>query len=256
MLDENKDLTEIYIGEGSFSKNPVLTSKKISYAELNAILQESTEICSENFCIQRKKLTFAFPNNRGKGWLRTIKETLLQNTAEEGRKMYPSLYQFSRGSVQKIKGRLFVRTKFASEFSSKDLQKIGETILKRFVFLPQKFCSFDARIELNDEISVEPARFLHHEFSGDGFYIHFSVSCQLKKIMTLKPIGYFEEKRFLGYISQWGHYTCGRNGLLRIVCYLLEYGNKLVEIPVNRELGWRGYQTMAYYQKSDAETLS
>lgn len=166
MSEVYKDLTELYIGEGSFSKKPALSPKKASFSDLNALLQDSPEVLADDFLFQKKKIVFTFPQNRGKKWLRMVKDILLQNTAEVGRKLYPSLYLLSKGMSQNVKGRLFVRTKFASAFSYDDLQQIGRNILKRLVVLPQKFCSIDILVALNDDISVEIGRF----FASENFW--------------------------------------------------------------------------------------
>lgn len=252
MSEVYKDLTELYIGEGSFSKKPALSPKKASFSDLNALLQDSPEVLADDFIFQKKKVVFAFSQNRGKKWLRMVKDILLQNTAEVGRKLYPSLYLLSKGMSQNVKGRLFVRTKFASAFSYDDLQQIGRNILKRLVVLPQKFCSIDILVALNDDISVEIGRFLHPKTSGDGFYIHFSVNCRFSKVMKLLPLEYFNEKRIFR-ISEYGHFTSGRNGLLRIVFHLLEYGNKLIEWPELSENQTSYWQTQLAYQNRSSD---
>lgn len=250
MFCNQSDLSSVYIGEGSFSKKQALTSKRVSLFELQAILYDAPETYSKNFIFQEKQLAFAFPNNRGKAWLRNIKNFLLNNSAEDGQKAFQSLYLLTKGSAQNIKGKIFVRTKHADYFSKEDLQKIAQKILKRFAILPKKFCSLDACIEFNDDVSVEPGCFLHSTAPGKGFYIHFSVSCRLKKIMRLKPLEYFNEKRFFK-ISEHGHYTNRRNGICYIISHLLEYGNNLTEqSESNIDHGWLGYQTPVTYQNT------
>lgn len=246
MGNECKDLTEVLIGEGLFSKKPALSPKKISLSELHAILYESPEIFSDSFVIKKTPLVFAFPYNRGKRWLREIKNFLLKHTAEEGQKTYSSLYKLFKGVPQTINGRLFLRTKYANRFSREELQKIGKNVLKRFVVLPRKFCALDAHIELNGDVSVVPGRFLHPETSGEGLYIYFSVNCQFAKKLKLLPLEYFNEKRHF-YISKYGHQTSGRHGALRIVSHLLEYGNNLMEWPELSENQGFSYQTKLEY---------
>ena len=183
---------------------------------------------------QPKNLTFAFPYNRGKQWLREIKDILLLNSAEVGQSLFPKLYRFVKGSEVKIRGKIFIKTKCANRFSLFLLTEISRKILSNYIILPQKFCSLDISCKRNEDITVEIGRIQIPNYSGNGFYIHFSLSCQLHRVQTAKPLEYFSEMHEIR-IGGFGHNTCGRNGIFFVLAQLFEYGNTLTEIPKDIE---------------------
>lgn len=234
MIASIKDLSEIVAGQGSYPRKPFLSCKNISYDELVAILDDAPESHSANFIFQPKNLTFAFPYNRGKQWLREIKDILLLNSAEVGQNLFPKLYRFIKGSEVKFRGKIFIKTKCANHFSHEDLDEISRKILSNYIILPQKFCSLDISCKRNEDITVEIGRIQIPNYSGNGFYIHFSLSCQLHRVQTAKPLEYFSEMHEIR-IGGFGHNTCGRNGIFFVLVQLFEYGNTLTEIPKDIE---------------------
>lgn len=234
MIASIKDLSEIVAGQGSYPRKPFLSCQNISYDELVAILDDAPESHSANFIFQPKNLTFAFPYNRGKQWLREIKDILLLNSAEVGQSLFPKLYRFVKGSEVKIRGKIFIKTKCANRFSLEELTEISRKILSNYIILPQKFCSLDISCKRNEDITVEIGRIQIPNYSGNGFYIHFSLSCQLHRVQTAKPLEYFSEMHEIR-IGGFGHNTCGRNGIFFVLVQLFEYGNTLTEIPKDIE---------------------
>lgn len=234
MIERIKDLSEVIAGQGSYPHKPFLSCKNIKYNELVAILHDAPESHSTDFIFQPKKLTFAFPYNRGKQWLREIKDILLLNSAEVGQSLFPKLYRFVKGSEVKIRGKIFIKTKCANLFSHEDLDEISRKILSNYIILPQKFCSLDISCKRNEDITVEIGRIQIPNYSGNGFYIHFSLSCQLHRVQTAKPLEYFSEMHEIR-IGGFGHNTCGRNGIFFVLVQLFEYGNTLTEIPKDIE---------------------
>lgn len=234
MIASIKDLSEIVAGQGSYPRKPFLSCQNISYDELVAILDDAPESHSANFIFQPKNLTFAFPYNRGKQWLREIKDILLLNSAEVGQSLFPKLYRFVKGSEVKIRGKIFIKTKCANRFSLEELTEISRKILSNYIILPQKFCSLDISCKRNEDITVEIGRIQIPNYSGIGFYIHFSLSCQLHRVQTAKPLEYFSEMHEIR-IGGFGHNTCGRNGIFFVLVQLFEYGNTLTEIPKDIE---------------------
>ena len=234
MIERIKDLSEIVAGQGSYPRKPFLSCQNISYDELVAILDDAPESHSANFIFQPKNLTFAFPYNRGKQWLREIKDILLLNSAEVGQSLFPKLYRFVKGSEVKIRGKIFIKTKCANRFSLEELTEISRKILSNYIILPQKFCSLDISCKRNEDITVEIGRIQIPNYSGIGFYIHFSLSCQLHRVQTAKPLEYFSEMHEIR-IGGFGHNTCGRNGIFFVLVQLFEYGNTLTEIPKDIE---------------------
>lgn len=229
MIERIKDLSEVIAGQGSYPRKPFLSCQNIKYNELVAILHDAPESHSTDFIFQLKKLTFAFPYNRGKQWLREIKDILLLNSAEVGQSLFPELYHFIKGSEAKFRGKIFIKTKCASRFSHEELDEISRKILSNYIILPQKFCSLDISCKRNEETSVEIGKIQIPNYSGNGFYIHFSLLCKLNKARFPKPLEYFSEMRDV-QIKGYGHNTCGRNGIFFILIQLFEYGNKLTEI--------------------------
>lgn len=234
MIERIKDLSEVIAGQGSYPRKPFLSCKNIKYNELVAILHDAPESHSSDFIFQLKKLTFGFPYNRGKQWLREIKDILLLNSAEVGQSLFPKLYRFVKGSEVKIRGKIFIKTKCANRFSLEELTEISRKILSNYIILPQKFCSLDISCKRNEETSVEIGKIQIPNYSGIGFYIHFSLSCQLHRIQTAKPLEYFSEMHEIR-IGGFGHNTCGRNGIFFVLVQLFEYGNTLTEIPKDIE---------------------
>lgn len=229
MIASIKDLSEVIAGQGSYPRKPFLSCKNIKYNELVAILHDAPESHSSDFIFQPKKLTFAFPYNRGKQWLREIKDILLLNSAEVGQNLFPELYRFIKGSEVKFRGKIFIKTKCANRFSHEELDEISHKILSNYITLPQKFCSLDISSKRNEETSVEIGKIQIPNYSGIGFYIHFNLLCKLSRTRSPKPLEYFSEMREL-QIKGYGHNTCGRNGIFFILVQLFEYGNKLTEI--------------------------
>lgn len=229
MIERIKDLSEVIAGQGSYPHKPFLSCKNIKYNELVAILHDAPESHSTDFIFQPKKLTFAFPYNRGKQWLREIKDILLLNSAEVGQNLFPELYRFIKSSEVKFRGKIFIKTKCANLFSHEDLDEISRKILSNYIVLPQKFCSLDISCKRNEETSVEIGKIQIPNYSGNGFYIHFNLLCKLSRARSPKPLEYFSEMREL-QIKGYGHNTCGRNGIFFILVQLFEYGNKLTEI--------------------------
>lgn len=234
MIASIKDLSEIVAGQGSYPRKPFLSCQNISYDELVAILDDAPESHSANFIFQPKNLTFAFPYNRGKQWLREIKNILLLNSAEVGQSLFPELYRFIKGSEVEVQGKIFIKTKCANRFSLDELAEISRKILSNYIILPQKFCSLDISCKRNEDITVEIGRIQIPNYSGNGFYIHFSLSCQLHRVQTAKPLEYFSEMHEIS-IGGFGHNTCGRNGIFFVLVQLFEYGNTLTEIPKDIE---------------------
>ena len=234
MIASIKDLSEIVAGQGSYPRKPFLSCQNISYDELVAILDDAPESHSANFIFQPKNLTFAFPYNRGKQWLREIKDILLLNSTEVGQSLFPKLYRFVKGSEVKIRGKIFIKTKCANRFSLEELTEISRKIISNYIILPQKFCSLDISCKRNEDITVEIGRIQIPNYSGIGFYIHFSLSCQLHRVQTAKPLEYFSEMHEIR-IGGFGHNTCGRNGIFFVLVQLFEYGNTLTEIPKDIE---------------------
>lgn len=234
MIASIKDLSEVIAGQGSYPRKPFLSCKNIKYNELVAILHDAPESHSSDFIFQLKKLTFGFPYNRGKQWLREIKDILLLNSAEVGQNLFPELYRFIKGSEVKFRGKIFIKTKCANRFSHEELDEISRKILSNYITLPQKFCSLDISCKRNEDITVEIGRIQIPNYSGIGFYIHFSLSCQLHRVQTAKPLEYFSEMHEIR-IGGFGHNTCGRNGIFFVLVQLFEYGNTLTEIPKDIE---------------------
>lgn len=234
MVASIKDLSEVVAGQGHYPRKPFLSCKNISYNELVAILHEVPESHSADFIFQPKKLTFAFPYNRGKQWLREIKDILLLNSADFGQCLFPKLYRFLKGSEVKIRGKIFIKTKCANRFSLEELTEISRKILSNYIILPQKFCSLDISCKRNEDTTVEIGRIQIPNYSGNGFYIHFSLSCQLHRVQTAKPLEYFSKMHEIR-IEGFGHNTCGRNGIFFVLVQLFEYGNTLTEIPKDIE---------------------
>ena len=197
-------------------------------------MHDAPESHSSDFIFQLKKLTFGFPYNRGKQWLREIKDILLLNSAEVGQNLFPELYRFIKGSEVKFRGKIFIKTKCANRFSHEELDEISHKILSNYITLPQKFCSLDISCKRNEETSVEIGKIQIPNYSGIGFYIHFSLSCQLHRVQTAKPLEYFSEMHEIR-IGGFGHNTCGRNGIFFVLVQLFEYGNTLTEIPKDIE---------------------
>lgn len=234
MIAGVKDLSEVVAGQGQYPRKPFLSCKNISYDELVAILHDAPESHSADFIFQPKKLTFAFPYNRGKQWLREIKDILLQNSAEVGQGLFPELYLFIKGSEVKIRGKIFIKTKCASRFSHEKLVEISRKILNHYIILPQKFCSLDISCKRNEDTTVEIGKIQIPNYSGSGFYIHFSLLCKLSWVQQPKPLEFFSEPHEIR-IGGFGHNTCGRNGIFFVLVQLFEYGNKLTEIPEHIE---------------------
>ena len=234
MVASIKDLSEVVAGQGHYPRKPFLSCQNISYDELVAILDDAPESHSANFIFRPKNLTFVFPYNRGKQWLREIKDILLLNSAEVGQSLFPKLYRFVKGSEVKIRGKIFIKTKCTNRFSLEELTEISRKILSSYIILPQKFCSLDISCKRNEDITVEIGRIQIPNYSGNGFYIHFSLSCQLHRVQTAKPLEYFSEMHEIR-IGGFGHNTCGRNGIFFVLVQLFEYGNTLTEIPKDIE---------------------
>lgn len=244
MIERIKDLSEVIAGQGSYPRKPFLSCKNIKYNELVAILHDAPESHSSDFIFQPKKLTFAFPYNRGKQWLREIKDILLLNSAEVGQNLFPELYRFIKGFEVKFRGKIFIKTKCANLFSHEDLDEISRKILSNYIILPQKFCSLDISCKRNEETSVEIGKIQIPNYSGNGFYIHFNLLCKLSRARSPKPLEYFSEIREIRI--RFGHNTCCRNGIFFTLVQLFEYGNKITEIPQYIEDTLNSYSNTFY----------
>ena len=230
MIAGVKDLSEVVAGQGQYPRKPFLSCKNISYDELVAILHDAPESHSADFIFQPRKLTFAFPYNRGKQWLREIKDILLLNSAEVGQDLFPELYRFIKGSEVKIRGKIFIKTKCTNHFSHEEIAEISHKLLNRYIILPQKFCSLDICCKRNEDTTVEIGKIQIPNYSGSGFYIYFSLLCKLSRVLQPKPLEFFFKTHEIR-IGGFGHNTCGRNGIFFVLVQLFEYGNKLTEIP-------------------------
>lgn len=234
MMCNYKDLTEVVAGQGCFPIRPLLSCKNISYKNLLAILRDAPEIHTTDFIFQPMQLKFAYPYNHAKRWLREIKDVLLIYTAERGRKLYPTLYDFAKGNVVNMQGRIFVKTLFAHIFSYEDLLKIAERILEYYIILPRKLLALDVICERVGDTNVEIGRIQSPKVSGDGFFINFALQCRLSKVRRPKPFEFFSKMRTIN-ISLYGHQTSRRKGLLLLLLHLLEYGNRIAEVPEHAE---------------------
>lgn len=230
MMCTYKDLTEVVAGQGCFPIRPLLSCKNISYKDLLAILRDAPEIHTTDFIFQPTQLNFAYPYNRGKQWLREIKDILLLNSADFGQSLFPELYRFIKGFEVEIQGKIFIKTKCAIYFSLNELAEISRKILSLYIILPQKFCSQDISCKRNEDITVEIGKIQIPNYSGSGFYIHFSLQCKLSRARLPKPLEFFSVAHEIR-IGGFGHNTCGRNGIFFILVQLFKYGNKLTEIP-------------------------
>lgn len=234
MMCTYKDLTEVVADQGCFPIRPLLSCKNISYKDLLAILRDDREIHITDFIFQPTQLNFAYPYNRGKRWLREIKDVLLNHPAEKGRELYPTFYDFAKGNDINIRGRIFVKTLFAHFFSYEDLLKIAERILEYYIILPRKLLTLDVICERVGGTNVEIGRIQSPKVNGDGFFVNFALQCRLSKTRYPKPLEFFSRMQAIN-ISMYGHQTSGRKGLLFLLLHLLEYGNRIAEVPEHAE---------------------
>lgn len=234
MMCNYKDLTEVVAGQGCFPIRPLLSCKNISYKNLLAILRDAPEIHTTDFIFQPMQLKFAYPYNHGKRWLREIKDVLLIYPAEKGQKLYPAFYDFVKGNLINMRGRIFVKNLFAHIFSYEDLLKIAERILEYYIILPRKLLALNVICERVGDTNVEIGRIQSPKVSGDGFFINFALQCRLSKVRRPKPFEFFLKMRAIN-ISLYGHQTSRRKGLLLLLLHLLEYGNRIAEVPEHAE---------------------